>query len=84
LIATALTPCFGPEAFPQPRYNFPIHGAYEEANQPHVPSMFLNEVVKIGQSIADATRDQDALGRWSQQSQAEKAENREEKSCITR
>jgi tetratricopeptide (TPR) repeat protein len=42
--------------------------AYEETLQPHVPSLFLNEVVKVGRSIAQASDDESAIAKWSQRS----------------
>ena len=42
--------------------------AYNEATQPHVPSMLYNEVVKIGRSVAQASGDGAAAAKWSQRS----------------
>jgi tetratricopeptide (TPR) repeat protein len=42
--------------------------AYVEANQPNVSSTFVNGVVKIGRSIAQATGDKDAIAKWSNRS----------------
>jgi tetratricopeptide (TPR) repeat protein len=40
--------------------------AFDEAKQPNVSPTFVSSVVKIGRSIAEATRDKDAIAKWSQ------------------
>jgi tetratricopeptide (TPR) repeat protein len=40
--------------------------ANEEANRPHVPAMFANEVVKLGRSIAQESGDERAIAKWLQ------------------
>ena len=42
--------------------------AYEEAIRPHVSATFLNEVVKVGTSIAQEGGDEAAIAKWSQRS----------------
>lgn len=42
--------------------------AYEEATRPHVQAIFLNEVLKVGSSIAQQSGDEGAIARWSQRS----------------
>jgi tetratricopeptide (TPR) repeat protein len=40
--------------------------ANEEANRPHVPAMFADEVVKLGRSIAQQSGDERAIAKWLQ------------------
>jgi tetratricopeptide (TPR) repeat protein len=40
--------------------------ANDEANRPHVPAMFANEVVKLGRSIAQESGDERAIAEWQQ------------------
>ena len=42
--------------------------AYGEAMRPHVQATFLNEVLKVGTSIAQQSGDESAIARWSQRS----------------
>lgn len=42
--------------------------AYNDAARPHVPSVFYNEVVKVGRSIAQASGDKAADARWLERS----------------
>jgi tetratricopeptide (TPR) repeat protein len=42
--------------------------AYEQAKEPHVPVTLLNETIKIGSMIAQASNDKDAISKWSQRS----------------
>jgi tetratricopeptide (TPR) repeat protein len=42
--------------------------AYGEAMRPHVQATFLNEVLKLGSSIAQQSGDENAIARWSQRS----------------
>jgi tetratricopeptide (TPR) repeat protein len=42
--------------------------AYQEATRPHVQATFLNEVLKVGSSIAQQSGDEGAIARWSQRS----------------
>jgi tetratricopeptide (TPR) repeat protein len=42
--------------------------AYEEVTRPHVQATFLNEAVKVGNSIAQESRDEGAIAKWSQRS----------------
>jgi len=42
--------------------------AYGEATRPHVQATFLNEVLKVGSSIAQQSGDEGAIARWSQRS----------------
>jgi tetratricopeptide (TPR) repeat protein len=42
--------------------------AYGEATRPHVQASFLNEVLKVGSSIAQQSEDESAIARWSQRS----------------
>lgn len=42
--------------------------AYEEVTRPHVQATFLNEVVKVGNSIAQESGDKGAIAKWSQRS----------------
>jgi tetratricopeptide (TPR) repeat protein len=42
--------------------------AYEGVTRPHVQTTFLNEVVKIGNSIAQESGDEGAIAKWSQRS----------------
>jgi tetratricopeptide (TPR) repeat protein len=40
--------------------------AYGEATRPHVQATFVNEVLKVGSSIAQQSGDESAVARWSQ------------------
>lgn len=40
--------------------------AYDQSSQPHVPTLFLTEVVKVGRSIAEASGDSAAITKWSE------------------
>jgi tetratricopeptide (TPR) repeat protein len=42
--------------------------AYGEATQPHVQATFVNEVLKVGSSIAQQSGDEAAIAQWSQRS----------------
>jgi tetratricopeptide (TPR) repeat protein len=42
--------------------------AYGEATRPHVHSTFVNEVLKVGSSIAQQSGDEGAIAKWSQRS----------------
>jgi tetratricopeptide (TPR) repeat protein len=42
--------------------------AYEAATRPHVQTTFLNEVLKVGSSIAQQSMDESAIKLWSQRS----------------
>jgi tetratricopeptide (TPR) repeat protein len=42
--------------------------AYEQATRPHVQATFVNEVLKVGSSIAQQSGDEGAIARWSQRS----------------
>ncbi len=42
--------------------------AYQEATRPHVQATFVNEVLKVGSSIAQHSGDEGAIARWSQRS----------------
>jgi tetratricopeptide (TPR) repeat protein len=42
--------------------------AYEEATKPYVQPSYLNMVVKVGNSVAQATGDKNAMEKWSQRS----------------
>ena len=42
--------------------------AYENVTRPHVQATFLNEVVKVGNSIAQESEDEGAIAKWSQRS----------------
>src|SRR5271165_11471 len=42
--------------------------AYGEATRPHVQAAFVNEVLKVGASIAQQSGDQGAIAKWSQRS----------------
>jgi tetratricopeptide (TPR) repeat protein len=46
--------------------------AYEEATRPHVQATFVNEVVNVGNSIAQQSGDEGAIARWSQRSPRQK------------
>lgn len=46
--------------------------AYEAATGPNVPVAFLNEVVKLGRSIAQASGDESAIAMWSRRASAQK------------
>lgn len=46
--------------------------SYDGATQPHVAATFLNEVVKVGRSIAQISGDEDAIAKWSQRSPSQK------------
>jgi tetratricopeptide (TPR) repeat protein len=39
--------------------------AYDEATRPNVSPTIVNEVIKVGRSIAQATGDEDAVAKWS-------------------
>ncbi|SRR6266481_1595053 len=42
--------------------------AYVEAARPHVQATFLNDVLKVGSSIAQQSGDEGAIARWSRRS----------------
>lgn len=46
--------------------------AYAQATLPDVPATFLNDVVNIGRSIAQASGDEDAIAKWSRTGPAQK------------
>ena len=40
--------------------------AYETVTRPHVQATFLNEVLRVGSSVAEQSGDEGAIARWSQ------------------
>jgi len=46
--------------------------AYAEGTRPHVPATFLNEVVRVGRSVAQVSGDEAAAAKWSQRSPSQK------------
>jgi tetratricopeptide (TPR) repeat protein len=46
--------------------------SYEEATQPHVPSTFLTEIVRLGRSVAEASGDEAAIAKWSKRNPSQK------------
>jgi tetratricopeptide (TPR) repeat protein len=40
--------------------------AYKAVTRPHVQATFLNEVLKVGSSVAEQSGDEGAIARWAQ------------------